>query len=121
MAVNDTPLLEVRGVEKHFGRVQALRGASLDLRAGEVNAIVGDNGAGKSTLIKIISGALSPDRGEILIEGEPVHIDTPRAARESGIETVYQDLALANHLDSASNLFLGREILLPPPLGWLGF
>jgi ABC-type sugar transport system ATPase subunit len=115
------PLLEVRGVAKHFGRVQALRGASLDLRPGEVNAIVGDNGAGKSTLIKIISGALSPDDGEVLIDGRAVRMDSPRAARGHGIETVYQDLALANHLDSASNLFLGRELMLPPPLGWLGF
>src|SRR4051794_3930239 len=100
MNEHDAPLLEARGIEKHFGRVQALRGVSLDLREGEVNAIVGDNGAGKSTLIKIISGALTPDAGEVLIDGRPVHMDSPRAARENGIETVYQDLALANHLDA---------------------
>jgi ABC-type sugar transport system ATPase subunit len=115
------PLLEARGLRKHFGRVQALRGASLDLHPGEVNAIVGDNGAGKSTLIKVISGALTADEGQVLIDGQEVDLDSPRAARDHGIETVYQDLALANHLSAASNLFLGREVMLPPPLGWLGF
>jgi ABC-type sugar transport system ATPase subunit len=118
---HDTPLLDVRNVQKRFGRVVALRGADLELREGEVHAIVGDNGAGKSTLIKILSGAFEPDEGEIRLAGEPVTIGSPRAAREHGIETVYQDLALANHLDAAANLFLGREILRPIPLRWLGF
>jgi ABC-type sugar transport system ATPase subunit len=103
------PLLEVRNVEKHFGRVVALREANFTLRPNEVHAIIGDNGAGKSTLIKIISGVFHADGGEIAIDGRPVTIANPREARGFGIETVYQDLALANHLDAAGNLFLGRE------------
>lgn len=114
-------LLEVRNVQKHFGRVVALREANFALRPNEVHAIVGDNGAGKSTLIKIISGVFHADGGEIAINGRPVTIANPREARELGIETVYQDLALADHLDAASNLFLGREVLRPPPLSWFGF
>jgi simple sugar transport system ATP-binding protein len=86
-----------------------------------VHAIVGDNGAGKSTLIKIISGVLAPDAGEVRLQGQPVEISGPREARALGIETVYQDLALADHLDAAANLFLGREELQPAPLSWLGF
>jgi simple sugar transport system ATP-binding protein len=115
-----SPLLEARSIQKHFGRVVALRDGRFDLRENEVHAIVGDNGAGKSTLIKIISGVFHPDAGELLLDGEPVEIANPRAARALGIETVYQDLALAEHLDAAGNLFLGREELLPPPLSWLG-
>jgi simple sugar transport system ATP-binding protein len=115
------PILEARDVVKRFGRVAALRGVSFDLRAGEVHAIVGDNGAGKSTLIKILSGVLQPTSGEILIDGTPVSLGSPREARAHGIETVYQDLALANHLDASANLFLGREALQPGILGWLGF
>jgi simple sugar transport system ATP-binding protein len=111
----------VRNVQKHFGRVVALREANFALRPNEVHAIVGDNGAGKSTLIKIISGVFHADGGEIAINGRPVTIANPREARELGIETVYQDLALADHLDAASNLFLGREVLRPPPLSWFGF
>ena len=114
-------IFEARDIEKRFGRVVALRGASLDLREGEVHALVGDNGAGKSTLIKVISGVLQPDAGEILLDGKPTSVGNPREARTLGIETVYQDLALADHLDAASNLFLGREALLPRPLSWLGF
>jgi simple sugar transport system ATP-binding protein len=114
-------ILAAHGIEKHFGRVVALRGADFELRNGEVHAIVGDNGAGKSTLIKIVSGVHPPDGGKIVLEGRDVSIPTPRAARELGIETVYQDLALADELDAASNLFLGREALLPAPLSWLGF
>jgi ABC-type sugar transport system, ATPase component len=114
-------ILRADGIEKHFGRVVALRGASYELRAGEVHAIVGDNGAGKSTLIKILSGVYRPDGGTIEMEGQKVTIDSPRAARTLGIETVYQDLALADQLDATSNLFLGREAFLPPPLGWFGF
>src|SRR5690349_12707083 len=115
------PLLEIRGVHKRFGRVVALRGVDFDLRPGEVHAIVGDNGAGKSTLIKLVSGVIQPDEGQILIDGRAVHVDSPREARRLGIETVFQDLALANELDAAENLFLGREILRPGVLGWMGF
>ena len=115
------PLLEARNVQKHFGHVVALREANFTLRPNEVHAIVGDNGAGKSTLIKIVSGVYQADAGEIAIEGRPVTITNPREARELGIETVYQDLALADHLDASGNLFLGRELLRPPPLSWLGF
>src|SRR5881409_1153896 len=115
------PLLEARNVQKHFGRVVALREGNFVLRPNEVHAIVGDNGAGKSTLIKIISGVYHADDGEITIDGNPVAIANPREARALGIETVYQDLALADHLDAAGNLFLGREQLLPPPLRWFGF
>jgi simple sugar transport system ATP-binding protein len=116
-----TPLLEARHVEKHFGRVVALREGNFTLRPNEVHAIVGDNGAGKSTLIKIISGVFRADAGELLIDGKAVTIDNPNEARQLGIETVYQDLALADHLDAAGNLFLGREELRPPPLRWFGF
>jgi simple sugar transport system ATP-binding protein len=119
--VNEPPLLEARNIQKHFGRVVALRDGNLALRPNEVHAVVGDNGAGKTTLIKIISGVNHPDEGEIRIDGSPVTITTPRDARELGIETVYQDLALADHLDASANLFLGREELLRPPLSWFGF
>ena len=115
------PLLEARDLHKSFGRVRALRGANFTLFPGEVVALIGDNGAGKSTLVKCISGVLQPDSGEILVEGSPVHIDSAVAAREVGIETVYQDLALAPDLDPAANLFLGREVLRPGLLGHLGF
>ena len=114
-------ILEVEDVQKRFGRVEALRDADFELRNGEVHAIVGDNGAGKSTLIKIISGVYQADAGEIAIDGEPVTIANPREARELGIETVYQDLALADQLDASANLFLGRELLVRPPLSWFGF
>ncbi|MGZ4399338.1 MAG: ATP-binding cassette domain-containing protein [Gaiellaceae bacterium] len=121
MAASPGLLLEARGIQKHFGHVVALREGNFALAPNEVHAIVGDNGAGKSTLIKIISGVFHPDGGEILIDGQPVSIGNPREARELGIETVYQDLALADHLDAAANLFLGREQYLPPPLSWFGF
>jgi simple sugar transport system ATP-binding protein len=114
-------LLDARNVQKHFGRVIALREGNFTLRPNEVHAIVGDNGAGKSTLIKIISGVHHADAGEIVFDGRPVTIATPREARGLGIETVYQDLALADHLDASANLFLGREKLRPPPLSWFGF
>jgi ABC-type sugar transport system ATPase subunit len=114
-------ILAATGIEKSFGNVVALRGADFELRRGEVHAIVGDNGAGKSTLIKIIAGVYRPDAGTIELDGREVAIDSPRAARELGIETVYQDLALADELDATSNLFLGREELLPAPLSWFGF
>jgi simple sugar transport system ATP-binding protein len=119
--VEEPALLEARDIHKHFGHVVALREARFTLREGEIHAIVGDNGAGKSTLIKIVSGVLEPDAGELRLEGRPVTISNPREARALGIETVYQDLALADHLDASANLFLGRETLRPAPLSWLGF
>lgn len=116
-----TPLLEARDVVKTFGHVQALRGADFAVHAGEVVALMGDNGAGKSTLVKILSGVQPPTSGEVLLDGAPVQLRSPEEAREKGIETVYQDLALADTLDAASNLYLGREILRPGLLGRLGF
>ena len=115
------PLLEARGIVKSFGRVRALRGASFTVNAGEVVALIGDNGAGKSTLVKTLSGVLHPDDGEIRFEGRPVTISNPVAARDLGIETVYQDLALAPDLESSANLFLGRETTRGGVLGKLGF
>jgi len=115
------PLLEARELHKSFGRVRALRGANFTLNAGEVVALIGDNGAGKSTLVKCMSGVLQPDSGEIRVEGSPVELNSAVAARSVGIETVYQDLALAPDLDPAANLFLGREVLRPGLLGHLGF
>jgi simple sugar transport system ATP-binding protein len=115
------PLLEARRIVKSFGRVRALRGASFTVQPGEVVALIGDNGAGKSTLVKTLSGVHEPDDGEIRFEGRPVAIPDPHAARELGIETVYQDLALAPDLESSANLFLGREATRPGVLGKLGF
>ena len=114
-------LLEVRAVFKHFGHVEALRGVDFTVREQEIVALVGDNGAGKSTLIKILSGSLMPDAGEIVFDGLSTTIDSPHAARQLGLETVYQDLALAPDLDPAANLFLGREIVRKFPLGLFGF
>jgi ribose transport system ATP-binding protein len=105
----DGPLLEARGVSKRFGGVQALQRVSFELRPGEVLALAGDNGAGKSTLIKCISGVYQPDEGEIRYKGAPVRLEGPRQARDLGIETIYQDLALADNLDVGANVFLGRE------------
>ena len=115
------PVLEARQIVKRFGRVQALRGANLTVYPQEVVALVGDNGAGKSTLVKTMVGVHPPDGGEILFEGRPVTVNTPHEARDLGIETVYQDLALAAEVDPAANMFLGREILRPGLLGKLGF
>jgi simple sugar transport system ATP-binding protein len=103
------PLLEVRDVTKRFGGVTALDGVSLALAPGEVLALAGDNGAGKSTLIKTISGVYHADAGEIRLNGEAVKFATPEAARGHGIETIYQDLALADNLSIGANIFLGRE------------
>jgi simple sugar transport system ATP-binding protein len=108
------PLLEARDLVKNYGHVRALDGASFTVYPGEVVALIGDNGAGKSTLVKVLSGAIRPDSGEIRISGQPVHLSSPLDAREHGIETVYQDLALAPDLDAAANLHLGRELYLIP-------
>jgi simple sugar transport system ATP-binding protein len=114
------PLLEAHGIVKRFGHVRALRGADFAAVAGEVVALIGDNGAGKSTLVKILSGTLQPDGGEIRFDGRRVALPSPVVARSLGIETVYQDLALAPDLDPSANLFLGRERLRSGVLGWLG-
>ncbi len=110
-------VLEARSLTKRYGHITALEDADFELRAGEVLAVVGDNGAGKSTLIKILCGAVQPDQGEILLDGKPVKFASPLAARLQGIETVYQDLAVAPALDIASNLFLGRELRRPGFVG----
>jgi ABC-type sugar transport system ATPase subunit len=104
-----TPLIEARAISKRFGGVHALERVNFQLHAGEVVALAGDNGAGKSTLIKIISGVFPPDEGELLYQGEPVAFANPHDARDRGIETIYQDLALADNLDVGANVFLGRE------------
>ena len=105
------PLLKLRGIEKHFGPVQALYNVDLDLPAGQVTALCGDNGAGKSVLTKCISGVYVADHGQIFWEGQPVHIRSTRDASRLGVETVYQDLALCDNLDIVQNMFLGRELL----------
>jgi simple sugar transport system ATP-binding protein len=116
------PLLELEGVVKRFGRVEALSGVSLRVDAGEVLGLVGDNGAGKSTLIKIMSGVFRPDRGELRWEGEPVRFDSPRDAYGRGIATVFQDLAVIELMSIQRNLFLGREAAIRRgiwPVRWL--
>ena len=113
-------VLRVSGVEKSYGHVRALAGVDLELRRGEVHALIGDNGAGKSTLIKILSGVLAPDGGRIELLGEEVNFSSAADARAAGIETVYQDLALAASFDAGENMFLGREILRRGILGRIG-
>jgi simple sugar transport system ATP-binding protein len=113
--------LEARDITKVYGHVSALSGANFEVRTGEVTALIGDNGAGKSTLVRILSGTETPTSGEILVDGQPVTIDGPLTARRYGIETVYQDLALAPHLNPVQNMYLGREIMRPGLLGHLGF
>ena len=108
-----TPLVEMKNVSIAFGGVQAVDNVSISLHAGEVVGLLGHNGAGKSTLIKMLSGAYAPDAGEIFINGEKATITNPRDARRYNIETIYQTLALADNLDAASNLFLGRELVTP--------
>jgi fructose transport system ATP-binding protein len=103
-------VLEARGLKKMYGHVTAIADGNFELRAGEVMAVVGDNGAGKSSLIKAITGALVPDAGEVRLNGKPVHFKSPLDSRLAGIETVYQELAVAPQLDIASNMFLGREV-----------
>ncbi len=114
------PLLDARDLVKHYGSVEALRGASFTAYAGEVVSLIGDNGAGKSTLVKCLSGAEQPDSGTIVFDGGEISLPSPTAARALGIETVYQDLAVAPDLDPAANLFLGRELRKPGLLGRLG-
>jgi len=115
MATNGRhPILELHGISKHFGAVQALSGVDFEVYPGEVVALVGDNGAGKSTLIKAIAGINLPDTGEMIFEGKPVTVRGPRDVTRIGIATVYQDLALCDNLDVVSNLFLGREELDRP-------
>ncbi len=106
------PILSCRDLSKRFGGVHALEKVSFELGRGEVLALAGDNGAGKSTLIKAISGVHHPDEGEIWFKGAPARFENPRQARETGIETIYQDLALADNLDVGANVFLGREPLV---------
>lgn len=113
-------VLSARNISKSFGHVTALTDVSLNVAAGEVLALMGDNGAGKSTLVKVLSGALAPDAGQLSVRGEPVHFTVPSDARAAGIETVYQDLALADDLSAPANLFLGRERRKSGLLGRLG-
>jgi D-xylose transport system ATP-binding protein len=120
--VNQPPLLELRGVSKSFGSVQALTDVDFEVRGGEVMALVGDNGAGKSTLIKCVAGIHPMDEGELLFEGRPVTVHGPKDAAKLGIEIVYQDLALCDNLDVVQNMYLGREnhnwfhVLTEPPM-----
>ena len=114
------PVLSARGLQKRYGRVVAIDNADFDLLPGEILAVIGDNGAGKSTLIKALTGAAQPDAGEIRLDGRPVAMADPQAARDLGIETVYQNLALSPALSIADNMFLGREIRREGPAGrWL--
>ncbi len=117
VSIMTEPILMTRRLVKRYGRVTALDHADFDLYPGEVLAVIGDNGAGKSTLIKAISGAVVPDEGEIRLNGKPVHFTSPMAAREAGIETVYQNLALSPALSISDNMFMGREIRKPGFLG----
>ncbi len=113
MTTKGTPLVEMRDISISFGGIKAVDRVTIDLHPGEVVGLLGHNGAGKSTLIKCLSGAYQADAGQILIDGKPVSINNPRDARAQNIETIYQTLALADNLDAASNLFLGREIISP--------
>ena len=119
MGADKRLVMQAKGLVKRYGQVTALDGADFDLRAGEILAVIGDNGAGKSSLIKALSGATIPDAGELLLDGKPVHFRSPIEARRAGIETVYQDLAVAPAMTIAENLFLGREIIKPGLLGRL--
>jgi simple sugar transport system ATP-binding protein len=115
------PILKAVGIRKSYGSVEALRNIDFEVYPGEVIGLVGDNGAGKSTFIKILSGVHKKDSGDLFLEGNKVSFDSPKDAMKAGIETVYQDLALASHLDAISNIFLGREIVSKNPWGSMGF
>ena len=115
--MNPQLVLSARGLNKKYGKVVAIDNADFDLRAGEILAVIGDNGAGKSTLIKAVSGAVIPDGGEILLDGQPITFTNPQGARDAGIETVYQQLALSPALSIADNMFLGREVRRPGFMG----
>lgn len=115
------PVLRATHIQKHFGPVHALKDVSLEIFPGEVVALIGDNGAGKSTLVNVLTGVLPHDGGEMVFDGRPVRFSSPHEARAVGIETVYQDLAIAPHLDAVANIFLGREYVSPGMLGKLGF
>jgi fructose transport system ATP-binding protein len=120
MTPHGTPpqiVMQATGLVKRYGQVTALDGADFELRAGEILAVIGDNGAGKSSLIKALSGAAAPDEGEIKLDGKTVQFKTPIEARRAGIETVYQDLAVAPAMTISENLFLGRELRRPGFLG----
>ncbi len=116
-----TAVLEARGLTKVYGQVEALAGTDFAVRAGQVVALIGDNGAGKSTLVKCLSGTETPTAGTILVDGRPTVLAGPADARAQGIETVYQDLALAPHLSPVQNMYLGRELMRTGLLGRLGF
>ncbi len=115
--MSQEPILKARGLTKKYGHVVALNQADFDLYPGEVLGVIGDNGAGKSTLIKALCGAVTPDHGEITLEGKPVHFRSPQDGQRAGIETVYQNLALSPALSIADNMFLGREVRKAGPLG----
>ena len=115
-----SPVIEARQITKRYGALTALQGVDLAIRPGEVVGLVGDNGAGKSTLVKILSGAIAPTSGELYIDGRRATVHSPLDARREGIETVYQDLALAPDLTVAENLFIGRELKRSGPLGLVG-
>ncbi|MDE2417176.1 MAG: sugar ABC transporter ATP-binding protein [Burkholderiales bacterium] len=120
MSAQPKIVMQATGLVKRYGQVTALDGADFELRAGEILAVIGDNGAGKSSLIKCLSGATIPDEGEIQLDGHTIHFKSPIDARRSGIETVYQDLAVAPAMTIAENLFLGRELRRPGLAGMLG-
>ncbi|HEU5434043.1 MAG TPA: ATP-binding cassette domain-containing protein [Thermomicrobiales bacterium] len=115
------PILRATNINKHFGPVRALNNANIEVFPGEVVALIGDNGAGKSTLVNVLTGVLPPDSGVIEFDGRTVTLSSPSAARSLGIETVYQDLAIAPHLDAVANIFLGREATMSGVAGALGF
>jgi len=119
LGMSDVPVVEMRGMAKHFGGVIALDKVDFAVYPNEVVAIAGDNGAGKTTLIKILSGVFTPDEGDIFFEGRKVSIGNPMDARNMGIETIYQDLALADNMDVPTNVFLGRELMKPLFAGFL--
>ncbi len=119
MSSAERPVLEVRGARKSYGAVVALDGVDVQLRRGEILALLGDNGAGKSTLIKALSGVISLNEGEVIVDGAPHRFSSPSDARRQGIETVYQDLAVFDNLPGVANFFIGRELARPKRLGAL--